>query len=128
MQKISQLICLIIFFIVVATNCMARKIVNQAEVADRLHHLIKKRRSNSCDVVFGNITICDTRGNDCVDIIIPPDFSVALCDFPVDYPSGNGTSLNGTINFCTGGSCNGAFLAGCINIPGACPSSFRSGK
>jgi hypothetical protein len=128
MQKISQLICLILFFVLVATTGMAQKIVNQAEVADRLHHLIKKRSSHACGVVFGNITICDTRGNDCLDIIIPRAFSFVLCDFPIDYPSGNGTSLNGTINICTGGSCNGAFLAGCINIPGACPSSFRSGK
>ncbi len=49
MRKISQLICLIVFLVLMATTCMARTVVNQAGVDDRLHHFINKRSACSSD-------------------------------------------------------------------------------
>ncbi|CAF4264807.1 unnamed protein product [Rotaria socialis] len=54
MQKFSQLIYLIIFLVLMASSCMARTIVNQAGIDDRLHHFINKRQSNRRgDCVYG---------------------------------------------------------------------------
>jgi hypothetical protein len=70
MQKISQLVCFIVFLILMATSCMARAAMNQAEVDERLHHVINKRScSNDCyndcaprcspyDSGFGNYYFC----------------------------------------------------------------------
>ncbi len=54
MQKISQLICLIVFLVFVATNCMARTVENQAGIDDGLHRLIKKRQTD-----LGGCRPCD---------------------------------------------------------------------
>lgn len=45
MEKISRLICLIAFLVLMATSCMAQTEVNQTEVDHRFHHLIEKRQS-----------------------------------------------------------------------------------
>jgi len=66
MQKISQLICLIVFLVLVATSCMAQAVENQAEVDGRLHHLIKKRQ-NDCNCILPPLSparTCPTPGGD----------------------------------------------------------------
>ena len=44
MAKISHLIYFFVFLILVATNCMARIMANQAIVGSNLHHLINTRQ------------------------------------------------------------------------------------
>jgi hypothetical protein len=48
MQKINQVICLIVILMLVVTNCLAENAVNPAEIDDHLHHLINKRQSVRC--------------------------------------------------------------------------------
>ncbi len=62
---INQLICLIVFLVLVTISCMAHTVVNQDEVDDRLHHLFNKSQ-NDLVVYCGNVTIyfssCDAYG------------------------------------------------------------------
>ncbi|CAF1527825.1 unnamed protein product [Rotaria sordida] len=92
--------------------CMARIAVNQDGVDNLLHRLIKKHQSNSCDIFFGNITLCDTRANDCIDIHITFDNVFVLCDYTIDY--GN---IRGNISICNsnGTDCNVGYVYG--NLP-----------
>jgi hypothetical protein len=53
MQKIGQLIRLIIFFVFVVTSCMAGTLVNQTGIEDPLHHFRTKRAPN-CPVCCSN--------------------------------------------------------------------------
>jgi len=61
MQYIRQLICLIGFLMLAATSCMAQIIVNQGEVDDSLHQVVKRSTSDCI-----NATIYPTAcGTDC---------------------------------------------------------------
>src|SRR5690349_10598318 len=69
MQKISQLICLTVFFIFVVTSCMAWTVVNQTGIDDPLHHFVSKRAADCppcCRDNCGASYVCGAVGCGCV--------------------------------------------------------------
>ncbi len=81
MQKISQLICLIVVLILVATISMARTVVNQAGADEGAHHLINKLQNTRCVTATVHDYVCradschntTTYYHDCVDYGFNPD-------------------------------------------------------
>jgi hypothetical protein len=126
MQKLSQLICLVVLVLVAAT-CMARTVVNRAGVDDHLHHLINKDEGPiECGNATLDITGCldgddcygftnsingciyiDARNNYCANATIRICFNNALCG-------------NGTIKACTDFHASNAATVCNAAVVGAC--------
>ena len=95
MQNLRQLIGLIGFLVLVATDCMAWTAVNQAPVDDSLHHSINKRQS-TCDT--GCFSLCINRCANC---------TLANC------------AIRGKLDLCRVGTVNGGNLTlGNITVNG----------
>ncbi len=84
MQKARQLICLIVFLVLVATSCTTRTVMDQAEVDDRLIHLIKKRFTTDdctrCRSTYLPPCYRDTcDAHVCADVCRTPDDDCTRC-------------------------------------------------
>lgn len=96
MQKISQLICLTAFLVLVATTCMAGSAVNQVKIAHQPDQLHDRIRSDYCFTLTMKDQACH-QGH-CSDSTT----YVHTCD---SYNSTNCDYYSGRIDICNSTSC-----------------------